>query len=367
MQFIALLLTLAAADPSTLSIQEIEQRAIGHRRAIRSGIVKLDSRYHVHGGDRKGWSEHVQITVYFDGEKIRGDYIKPYDDGWKEGESFLEVVSHADGLFRFYSTQTFPSGGRASTDIQPESDSVSQVYQVPHPRLIGMAMRCYANLIQMELDTILGITEKNVTKEPDARNGLRCVKLTYSRSNGEIHVWLAPERDFNPIAMEGHFGETLYRLECRLGEVEGFGWFPVHAHMQNFEQGELIDEEVLEVEVVQFNQPLPEDTFKFTGMGVPEGTYITDSTGDNTIRDDRTGEVHQIPQHYLMGTNGLVKTDGPPLSIIRGAKPPSAPQDLGQRVKWLLVANGVLFALLGLWLIWRWRSRNSPAANSHEA
>lgn len=55
-------------------------------------------------------------------------------------------------------------------------------------------------------------------------------------------------------------------------------WFPTKVHYQAAFDGQKKQEEITEFQIVSLNEPIPESTFTFKGLGVPVGHRVMDLT-----------------------------------------------------------------------------------------
>jgi len=121
---------------------------------------------------------------------------------------------------------------------------------------------------------------------------------------------------------------------CHIREPRplSYGWFPSNVEYQSYTNEVLKTQETLTVEVEQFNWPIPEDVFEFVGMAVPVGREVYDFSGETA-------------KTMRLTTNGLVEETSEPV--------PEVPRDSAATRRIILLVNGVAFAVIAMWLVWR--------------
>ncbi len=284
---------------------------------------------------------------------IRGDfYEKTSPLGTGRGNvTVTRRVSrcYADGVFRWFGEPITKAPALAY--IRPLTDSLAEASKVPDPRMVGMFpgdMQLYAHYaLNYVCGNSLWAFVENLGLEE--YGSLRCQKWKYERSvvlpsegpkeQNILIVWVAPERDNNFVGMRREAPDFVQQVECRLKEIEGYGWFPSHAKFTRWEEGRISRSEELELVVHQFNKPIGRDFFQLTGMGVPNGSIVIDSVSDPK------GKTLE------MQSGGLVEP-----KLLRQSRSQTATAERSRLGKILLIINGVVVGALALFLLWRRRN-----------
>jgi hypothetical protein len=153
----------------------------------------------------------------------------------------------------------------------------------------------YLNLVHANDGKYVGQRDGvlSVSVERVRLDELDCYKLRYLKENGEYHVWIAPDRDFNVIKIETAFEEQREVLRSKLQQVDGSRWFPSEVQYEAVSDGQLQREEKLSIEVVQFNEPIKDSTFDFIGMDIPIGHPISDHIAQRSLVMGAEGPIEK--------------------------------------------------------------------------
>ena len=277
-------------------VASIEERILTNRRKIISGNVHLESKGFYSSRNEVKYV-NKEVTIWFDGEKIRSDTKLPYmDDAEHAGQFYREINCYANNKHIMWSDKVFPLNGRLSLRIDEtggSSDHKKTDKKIAHPRLIGMIPVDSANLAKYHLDSIVG---QSAREAPSLQyvmyQGLNCCLIKYTaKSNAKISMWISPEFDYNPLRMESEVdvsGDRYHNsVECRLGQLsDNTAWLPEWCHYTMRLNDRLVQEEQLKIKLNSVNVPLPADIFTVDGLGIPSGIHIT-----RLPRDPR-GEVY---------------------------------------------------------------------------
>lgn len=331
-------------------VDSIEHTVLRSRESLRSGHVELDSAVAIAKGRLAGQTLTTHCDIYFDGEMIRGDYrekLSPLGSG-KGKQAVARRVSRSfcDGVFLWFGESITQAPALAY--IRPPSDSLAQASLVPNPRLIGMCPSDTQSYEFYALNYVCTNTQWTFVDDlgTETYGGVLCRKWKYRKdgalpSEGPkdqniLFIWLDPKRDNSFVGMRRETPDDVQQIECRLNNVEGYGWFPSHVMFTRWEGTEISRREELNVTVHQFNKPIGRDFFQLTGMGVPIGSIVVDSVSDPS---GKTLEMQQ---------------DGP----VQVRKAPGVPRGIetSQRSRFsttLLVINGLIVGAIALLLLWR--------------
>lgn len=158
------------------------------------------------------------------------------------------------------------------------------------------------------------------------------MKVKYKQRNGGYEITYAPERNYNVISLTARFGDSIIETKSELSEINQYGWFPSKVRHTDRKGNLTRRTETLTIEARQINKPLSERDFTFVGMNIPKGERVFDY---------RSGEYAELQ----FSGHGLVPYVPEPVEL------PSE----GRWYTKLLIINGVFFAALGLWLVYRAR------------
>jgi len=264
------LLGFQAAD-----VAEIERQAVEHRRGIRSGEVIVQCDYHN--------GRAAELHIWWDGDSYRQDVSR--------GNDHRDVRVWHEGRYLHFSDELGDNGNRLVATLAFANDRHYVGVAEPNdPRRVGMAAADFLNLNHYPLDEVLANpARRNTAVRQEQLSGAACTVVTITRLNGGvIQVWIAPERDFSVLRMEGEISDgrgskrfDTVDVDVALHEPSGL-WFPVHSHCRNGSRndaGEKLErDEDCAIEVISLNQPIPPEVFTFAGIGVPVGWPVSDHT-----------------------------------------------------------------------------------------
>lgn len=106
--------------------------------------------------------------------------------------------------------------------------------------------------------------------------GKECFLVEYRTSNDvEKKIYYSPEHGLQPVFMDSSDTRSKVSLECDLAKVGRLGiWYPTSCVYKQFVDGDIVEEENLEVTVHQMNEPPEPEVFSLEGMNIPAGTVI---------------------------------------------------------------------------------------------
>ncbi|AGA29045.1 hypothetical protein [Singulisphaera acidiphila] len=326
-------------------IRAIEQRVLEHRTRIKSGIFTVQW---THKSLSQGVLEsqvNRSVRIWVDGDSIRGDFARVYpQDSPRAGETFRETISVHSGVLRHYSDQQFPGGGRLATEILPLNGTHARTYTVPDPRLVGMSPSSFLNLIHASLHQWVGKASfaKDAVLSIEDFAGERAHRVSFTLPEGVTASLWFYDAKLSVACIDVSQFHIRERVESTYDTVDGYGWFPSKAVYRRWESKDLVTEDVTDIKVEQINQPIDPAVFDFPGMGLPEGTVISDRTREGS-------------KDLVLTATGLKewKDDLPERGLM--------PSDGRSRVTTLLVFNGVIFLVLALYFIFgRGRPSGGP-------
>ncbi len=318
-------------------IRAIEQRALDHRARIKSGIFAIDWQY---TNLSKGVSESPvkrSVRIWVDGDSIRGDFARVYpQDSSLAGKTYRETISVHHGVLRHYSDEELTGGGRIATEILPLGGSHARTYTVPDPRLLGTNPVAFLNLVYSSLHQWIG----KAASAPDAKvtvedfSGEQAHRISFTLPDDvSASLWYY-DKKLSAACIDVKQFDIRERADSRLGMIAGYGWFPSKVTYRRWEGGNLINEDVADVNVIQINEPIDSSVFDFPGMDLPLGTLVSDRTNKSN-------------KQFVLTATGLRewKDDG----LERGLLQPTK----RSKTTILLIINGLIFLGLALYYIFR--------------
>jgi hypothetical protein len=286
------LIFLISWQESPPTAEQIEERVLAHRRAIKSGQVELTSTAWLKRRSADEITYRRTTTVWFDGKRIRGDRIRPYDQTrpGADGSTFREVSCFADGKHFFYTDVVPPGGGSVVVHITDRAKKEKDpLWQVVDPRLIGLAPDASTELTKYHDEFVLLRKDRQPPElGEDVVSGLPAYRLTYRRMDHYVYkYWVVPERGFSVVKLEETRpdGSLESRLECEIELHQKSGeWFPKSAKFERLPspRGGTRYGEELAVTVVQLNEPVADEVFTLKGMDIPKGQHVS-SEGNDTV------------------------------------------------------------------------------------
>ncbi len=152
------------------------------------------------------------------------------------------------------------------------------------PRVIGVGARSFFAYQSISVGRFVGRTDRSPpTVAPAEWHGkvawvVSC-RLNHGPSTRATYV---PDLGYSMVKYELNAepkepGDVPVKLVME-SEPDQFGpkkhWFPRKVLYQSFRGNELTEKNVIHVKEAVFNEPLPADTFKIAGMGVPPGAAV---------------------------------------------------------------------------------------------
>jgi hypothetical protein len=345
--FMVTLLSAAAAPGQSAvpaDVAEVEKAVLDYRRAIQPGHVVLTEKQELNGVPDP--QRDRTTKVWFDGKQIRADIMLRY----KKDEAFHREVNcrncEFDGYYVLLLEEKLDNKPVALA-LHPMGDNVSpdSSYAVLDPRLLGMVVDNSANLAlaRSRLDSYVGAPgREQVSIRRELWKGMDSQRIDYRFPPASaVREWVVPawgpsvgrievEADVN-----GHHHHDWVESEYQQVGKAGV-WFPRICTHESWTDGKLTDREVVDVEVLSLNEPLPADTFRLAGMNIPVGWPVTGFREEGMSTWDGKKVVPQTP-------SALPKPLPP--STIRG---------------WLYAVSAVTLAVIAAMAIWRSFRKRDP-------
>lgn len=289
-------LLINSTSAQTVSVDEIEDQVLAYRSSLTSGQVKVNSIVQFQDGSTR----HTNYTFYFDGDKRRVDF----DDDYSRPNHIRAIttrsrsVAWGEDAFRLFPTAKSIDGANLISVIAPLTSKRAEGEECSDVRMIGMYPVSFANLRHFKLNSRIGRRDDNNTTVELSEEVLRDLPhylLAYASTSGADEVWVCPSRSYNVsrIVRRARDGNVRGRLDVDLSEVSGVGWFPRRVSYSERDGDAVEKSESLVVDVVQLNEELPPDTWKFAGMGAPVGQTIHNSTNNKQLKLDEDGVTLQ--------------------------------------------------------------------------
>lgn len=206
------------------------------------------------------------------------------------------------------------------------------------PRAIGIATRLFELLSHFDMKGWSATVDaKRSWVVSSTRPGI--ATLSDDDAGGRTVYTADLKKGPNIIAVEKNIVRANEKLKLTLAVDLQFHpltdtWLPKSTWYKCFESGSLVEEERCEVEIVSFNQLIPEERFGIAGFGLPVGWRVHDKREANSIKD------------YIWDGSKLVALD-------QGAEPTLASTPPSRR-NYVLFGFSLILAMVGGYLLWRW-------------
>lgn len=346
----------AIAENKELQVPDlatVENQVLKYRRKIQRGHVVFRQKTYI----KKIYMPRFDraTTIWFDGKKVRNDNVFRYTDQPEDTPLHREVTCRnceKEGYWVDYIDRRFPQGEYAVTMTNMVNKTNPESFGVIHPRLLGMVLESVPNLAtsRAHLESVIGRPDReNLRIQRPILKGEECWKITYKLNNAIFRVWISPHQGPSIVRIEGvsditgqHVADS-FESDLRKYRPSGI-WYPQSSVYERRVNGESVEKEVTEVQVLSLNEPVDSVNFKLAGMNIPVDRRVH-------IFDKRKTPAGM---KYWNGKE-LVKKKTLPNTPLKSRryKPSSR--------RWLLTVNAGLFALIGVLLLWRWW-RNRKAA-----
>ncbi len=223
-------------------------------------------------------SREFECKYWLDGEKIRNDFT------WKSGVSFAGV-RQISGLNIEKSGYGFT--GSSESDVASRSFSISTNkvgkngtnIDKTDLRILGMFNCAFGILGKFNPSTfLLDDTIKDPCLNKIVYKGKFAYELTWKRPNGVAsRAVFLPEAGNGIVLLEDKADGMVQSTETDLVFFpKSKIYFPVKIeYFQKIKEGYSSTEKI-EIKVELINEPIPEDIFTFSGLGLPEGSLIMD-------------------------------------------------------------------------------------------
>lgn len=282
--------------------RDAERQLMLHRSSIGSGVLKVESRY-----TREGQTREIDYTVIFDETGTRISETEAYRGEWMRGDVFSTTyVFTKDKRVLRYCDKKSPNGGKIVASIRPRTEDM--LLNHVDPRLIGMIPSSFGNLTHYSMNTIFGTvdwkiedTEFMKLKDDD------CLYVRYAQTQGDTvaEFWIDLDRDANVLRaiITAPDNACVESIDCELGRVDNFGWFPSKVVYRRIENGRTVATEDARIRVEHFNKTVSPDWFTLKGIGAPDGWSVIDYTV-------RPSKEYELRHGQLVE---VAKGNGPPI------------------------------------------------------
>jgi len=298
----ALVLCAILTDSETTahpSHADIIKAVVSSREKIRSLCVHCVSRQPLK-------NEEAERTMYLDVDarrwrvdvELRGPSTSKESEGFHRRRS---VDGDGDVVYEYYPTQENMAAKKLSLR---SAVSRHHVKPFPDPRNAGIVARLSSDIgtpfeiagsrASIDSSTLMCEKANRVTVRSVDWRGEPSWKVEAAIVGGPqgttiCRYVVVPKWDWAVVLLEVTFSrdnggtpDAAFRVETDVALHHGSRlWFPKKAHLSTTAAGKKIQEEMTDFEVVSLNEPLPESTFTFKGMGVPAGHPVTDSTEES--------------------------------------------------------------------------------------
>lgn len=310
------------------------------RSKLQTGEIILRSVIKFENGSNAGTRRTESVHIWFDEDRVRGDYQIPYGGG--DNTSYRESRTEIGEELLYY-TDRIESLGRPMIAKRVQLDgNIKLVHGVPNPRLIGTYPATFGNLYRRNINSLFDNPELTPFElRSDVKDGQSCDLVRFrplvdARNLGLlVSVWFSHASDFAPISIVKEYGGVKDELKCTVQHIKGQLWFPESVVYNRYTGDQLEYSENLSVEVVQFNEAIEDDVFSFRGMGTTPGKKIYDMIDNQMLIMTESGP---IPDDVI---DGQVNKSLENKSFLQSWRP------------YFLFGNGILVLVLAVWIYLR--------------
>ena len=218
---------------------------------------------------------------------------------------------------------------------------------VPDPRLLGLVAWFFeANhgSGKRSMTSSSCADRKNLRVEAATADGEPVWKVTSQvvwagrDATTSMEYWVSPKTGWLPLHRESAYRQADYvggaTLTSRLAWNSPAGiWFPRETDFVHSTRGKVDAHEVVIVEEAQLGDPAAPEVFTLAGLGLPDGRRVIDV--DFVMKVWRDGRLRADAAAFAVGDSG----------------------ERTLRRYWVLLANAVVLAAVGAWLLLRRRRR----------
>jgi hypothetical protein len=255
---------------------ELEKRAVDHRRALLSGHVIFTGSFHSIAENRK---RDVRYEIWYDADHYRVDVLD--DDGEGKMKEIYGENCERPNHYVWYAEKNL------GTDIIPLLLSVMGPgeriggYLKVDPRLLGMNNVPHYVVQNVPLTTYLMRTDRDksvVSKVVYGKNPAWQVKYVLNFGVSPlITMTFAPDFGGSLVRIETdgtiHGVKHIDRTEL-VPKKYGKDWFVESVVYEKTVGGKITQRDKWTVEAAEFNKPIPGRVFKMVDMGIPGGIKI---------------------------------------------------------------------------------------------
>jgi len=346
-----------AQRPAQLpSGDEVLQLAIKQRRDItkvmatfRSVLEERETKES--SKKRKKAPPELRIKFWLDGTKLRNDRLpgSPAIECLncpREGEFIRSLGGKPDTL---QPTVTVYLGKISQGGAAPLTD----------PRILGLQPVYRGIMYSYRIDTIMGRADRTKPAlEKGKWQGHDCyvVRLELTGPKTKFAFTIIPAMDHSVVRVEAENrrpDNTVWSATCE-SAMQRYGkpgwWFPKSCITESKVDGKLEWRDTVEVSDVTLNEPLPAKVFSLSGMDIPVGAIVMDTSSPGKLFEWDGKSVVELPQ--------------PPSKKTGTSETPSQAQQRRNPPRTMLFAAsgslGVL-AMVALGLFYRKRKPGAPA------
>jgi hypothetical protein len=336
-----------SAYPSSLTLDEVEQKAITSLQRLRKGYVE----YTVEKPSRE--DKKLETTKYFtwfnhDSKQIRMDRTRFVKSQGKEVRHIMCVSCERAGYsFSFQDIQNVnPNEYLVAARLAP----LQPKDPVPiDPRLLGWLADSHDILWHEHMESLLqNKARRNLQMTEGDLAGEKCKIISFDLFEGSHYtIWLVPAKDYRILKIELIVKRKSEHAKVIVeNKLKQFGndWFVQESILSAFEGDDLstlYKKEVIRVTKAEFNKPFAQDPFQFINMNLPVNTLID------------IKEKSGLELYYWDGSKLVLSQPDPEPTFPR--VPPSVVKET--RYTYILAAILGVLALGAIVVFFRWRTR----------
>lgn len=278
-----LFLAAVAADArrENASVEEIEQKVLDARIAIKSGTMSLTVKTNVDIEQPVAEKIGLDYKIYFKDQNYRVDESRRLANGqllknWKVFAFGRCLTSSSPDEPILFDSK----GSRSYLDIGIENPVFLGIALQPTVDASG-ATQSDIVLPRLPKQSQNGFTR---TAEREAVGGVPMWRVTYSRPGFRAVHWVAPQFGWGLVKYEEYVENRLRtKLLCELQSYSnGPVYFPREVLLRRYDEEGKVDFEIVKsVTEAQFNVDVPDSTFAIRALGIPSGREVID---DNRLR-----------------------------------------------------------------------------------
>lgn len=328
---------------------ELERAVVSQRQAIHSGELRLVAQTY-----RDGASEPQAVheaEVWFSGEQMRCDMVRRTEQS-SDAYRILECLNCPAKGYVTELSETNPDRPTDAVTVRqvPNDFSISQTVNLFDPRILGVTPSKFSLYRHAHLEEFLLRPDRTGDAVTETTwEGQPAWELTIDLEDGvQIKAVVVPSlgnsvtRFQGGTTIDGH--SYLYQVDSTIARTEPEGiYYPSECVFTETHDDKLVTQEIITVEHVRLNNPIPPETFELEGMKIRSGSYVqghpnaAEQTGMFWEGTDLVHREHQLGQ------------------------PQPTPEPIGGKHRWWLLGVAIGLALVTGLLAWYGLARKTPA------